>query len=266
MEQPGTLTITTFWLDWLLLPIMLLLGWLTLRWALGDLRKAAKLKKEKVESLPASTISFPLMICAASWVFLGFASLIKEEYWEHRVWCIVLAIWSFCTLIGAGLILINFLKRQFSFGTTGLLNLIGLTLLPMIICVPAFMEIPAGTDITIFSHVWTVLLVICVGCLLGGMIGGFPYNYPRFALAIGILAFIGLGGIEIDSGQSGFPWFPRIWDLQLEQAEFEARLPDPAIGWRIIGSIKFLLGIGCGLLLITGGRLKNRKKSEMQNI
>jgi hypothetical protein len=81
------------------------------------------------------------------------------------------------------------------------------------------------------------------------MIRGFPYNYPRFALAIGILAFIGLGGIEIDSGQSGFPWFPRIWDLQLEQAEFEAKLPDPAIGWRIIGSIKLLLGIGCGVLL-----------------
>jgi hypothetical protein len=136
MEKPTTFTITTFWLDWLLLPIMLILGWLTLRWALGDLRKASKLEKEKVESLPAWTISFPLMICAASWVVLGFASLIKEEYWEHRVWCIVLAIWSFCALIGAGLILINFLKRQSSFGTGGLLNLIGLMLLPIIVCIP----------------------------------------------------------------------------------------------------------------------------------
>ena len=262
MEKPDTFTITTFWLDWLLLPVMLILGWLTLRWALGDLRKDSKLEKEKVETLPAWIISFPLMICAASWIILGFASLIKEEYWEHRVWCIVLAIWSFYTLIGAGLILVNFLKMQLSFCTAGLLNLIGLMLLPIIICVPAFMEIPTGTKVIILSHVWTSLSVICAGCLLGGMIGGFPYNFPRFALAIGILIFVGLGGIEIDSGQSAFPWFPRIWDLQLEQAEFEASFPDPIIGWRIIGLIKLLVGIGVGVLLIMGGKLKKIKAGE----
>ncbi len=260
MEKPTTFTITTFWLDWLLLPIMLILGWLTLRWALGDLRKASKLEKEKVENLPAWIISFPLVICAVSWIILGFASLIREEYWEHRIWCIVLTIWSFCAFIGAGHILINFLKRQFSFGTAGLLNLIGLMLIPIIICVPAFMKIPTGTKVIILSHVWTVLSAICVGCLLGGMILGFPYNFPRFALAIGILIFVGLGGIEIDSGQSAFPWFPRIWDLQLEQAEFEANLPDPAIGWRIIGLIKLLVGITLGVLLLMGSKLKKKDK------
>ncbi len=250
MEQPATFTITTFWLDWLLLPIMLILGWFTLRWALSDLKKAAKLKEEKIENLPAWVISFPLMICAGSWIILGFASLIREEYWEHRVWCIVLVIWSFCTLIGAGFILINFLKRQSGFSTAGFLNLTGLILIPIIICVPAFMEIPTGITAVIFSHIWTVLSIICVGSLLGGMIGGFPYNFPRFALAIGILIFVGLGGIEIDSGQSAFPWFSRIWDLQLEQAEFEAGLPDPAIGWRIMGLIKLLIGLGLGVLLL----------------
>ena len=265
MEKPTTFTITTFWLDWLLLPIMLILGYLTLRWALVDFKKASKLKKEKVETLPAWIISFPLMICAASWIILGFASLIREEYWEHRVWCVVLAIWSFCALIGAGLILTDFLKRQFRFGTTGLLNLIGLTLLPIIICVPACMEILTGTTAIMLSHVWTVLSVVCVGCLLGGMVGGFPYNFPRFALAIGILIFIGLGGIEIDSGQSAFPWFSRIWDLQLEQAEFEASLPDPTIGWRIMGLIKLLVGIGLGVLLLMGNKLKKSKIFKSKN-
>jgi hypothetical protein len=262
MEQPATFTITTFWLDWLLLPIMLLLGWLTLRWALSDLRKASKLRKEKVEDLPAWIISFPLMVCAASWVFLGFASLIKEEYWEHRVWCIVLAIWSFSTLIGAGLILINLFKRKFNLTAAELLNLVGLILLPIIIGLPAFMEVPTGTKATILSHIWTILLIVCVGCLLKGMIKGFPYNFPRLALAIGMLAFIGLGGIEISSGQSGFPWFSRIWDLQLGQAEFEASLPDPVFGWRVVGAIKLLTGIGLGALLLMGGRLKKIKASK----
>ena len=33
MKKPERITITSFWLDWLLLPIMLGAGWLTLRWA-----------------------------------------------------------------------------------------------------------------------------------------------------------------------------------------------------------------------------------------
>jgi len=259
MEQPTTFTITTFWLDWLLLPIMLILGYLTLRWALVDLKKASKLKKEKIETSPAWIISFPLMICAVSWIILGFASLIKEEYWEHRVWCLALVIWCLCSLIGAGLILINVFKKNFNFSTAELLNFIGLILLPIIIGFPAFMEIPTGNRAMILSHVWTVLLIVCVGCLLKGMIKGFPYNFPRLALAIGILAFIGLGGIEMDSGQSAFPWFSRIWDLQLGQAEFEASLPDPAIGWQIIGAIKILIGMGLGVLLLIGGKLEKIK-------
>jgi hypothetical protein len=196
---------------------------------------------------------------------LGFASLIKEEYWEHRVWCLALVIWCFCSLIGAGLILINVFKRKFNFSTAELLNFIGLILLPIIIGFPAFMEVPTGNRAMILSHIWTVLLIVCVGCLLKGMIKGFPYNFPRLALAIGILAFIGLGGIEMDSGQSAFPWFSRIWDLQLGQAEFEASLPDPAIGWQIIGSIKLLLGMGLGVLLLIGSKNKNVKNSKQRH-
>jgi hypothetical protein len=268
MEKPAVITITTFWLDWLLLPILLTLGWLTLRWALGDYRKASKLREENVETLPAWTISFPLMVCAAGWVVLGFASLIKQEYWEHRVWCIVLAVWSFCAFIGAVLILINLAKRRSSFCSGGVLNFIGLLLIPITICVPAFMEIPTGTKVSVLSHLWTALSVICVGCLLCGMIGGFPYNFPRFALAIGILIFIGLGGIELDSGRSAFPWFSRIWDLQLEQAEFEAGLTEPTTVWRIIGVVKLILGIGLGVLLILGNKLvksRGEQKSKLIN-
>lgn len=57
------------------------------------------------------------------------------------------------------------------------------------------MEVPTGTKAMILSHIWTVLLIVCVACLLKGMIKGFLYNFPRLALAIGMLAFIGSGGI-----------------------------------------------------------------------
>jgi len=42
--RPDTFTITTFWLDWLLMPIMLAGAWLTTRWALADSRQASDLE------------------------------------------------------------------------------------------------------------------------------------------------------------------------------------------------------------------------------
>ncbi len=88
------------------------------------------------------------------------------------------------------------------------------------------MEIPVGTKAVVLSHAWTALSLFCVISLSIGLLKGFTYNYTRFALAIGILIFIGLGGIELDSGRSAFPWFSRMWDLQLEQGEFEAMLAE----------------------------------------
>lgn len=41
MKRPDTFTITTFWMDWLLQPIVLGAVWLTARWALADVRLAS---------------------------------------------------------------------------------------------------------------------------------------------------------------------------------------------------------------------------------
>ena len=43
MKKPDRITITTYWLDWLLLPIMLGAGWLTFRWAMADFNLASSL-------------------------------------------------------------------------------------------------------------------------------------------------------------------------------------------------------------------------------
>ena len=201
MEQPVEITLTTYWLDWLLLPVSLFLGWMTSRWAVSDYRRALQLNRDGAETVPAVLISLPLFISALGWVILGCASK------QH-------------------------------------------------------MEIPVGIKVVILSHVWTALSLICVVFLSIGLLKGFTYNYTRFALAIGILIFIGLGGIELDSGQSAFPWFSRIWDLQLEQGEFEAMLPEARIGWRIIGGLKFLFGIGIGVFLIISRRIPTKRNHK----
>ena len=50
---------------------------------------------------------------AAVWVVLGFGSLIREEYYEHRIWCVILAIWALGCLFGAGVMEIVFVKPAF---------------------------------------------------------------------------------------------------------------------------------------------------------
>jgi hypothetical protein len=44
MKRPDTFTITTFWMDWLLQPIVLAAVWLTVRWALTDASQASALR------------------------------------------------------------------------------------------------------------------------------------------------------------------------------------------------------------------------------
>jgi len=83
--KPGTFTITTFWLDWLLMPIMLAGARLTVRWALADSRQASDLKVGEESFVPTWAYSIPLFVTAAAWVIAGFGALIKEDYWEMRV-------------------------------------------------------------------------------------------------------------------------------------------------------------------------------------
>jgi cytochrome bd-type quinol oxidase subunit 2 len=141
MQRPERITITSFWLDWLLLPIMVGAAWLTLRWALADFRLASNLSAEQA-ALPVWAVSIPLVISAAGWVILGLGSLIREEYWEHRIWCCILALWSLCCLVGAVLILLSFLSGGGGSGIAGILNLVGLTLTALMLTVPALMEVP----------------------------------------------------------------------------------------------------------------------------
>ena len=126
MTKPLKITITSFWFDWLLLPIMLGASWLTLRWALADWHLASELATAGEVTLPAWAVSMPLFICAASWVVLGFGSLIREEYYEHRIWCAILAIWALSCLFGAGAILCGMMLGSFDFGVAGLLCTTGL--------------------------------------------------------------------------------------------------------------------------------------------
>jgi len=248
MKRPEKITITSFWLDWLLLPIMLGAGWLTLRWALADLNLAASLGTWG-GALPAWIVSIPLMLCALGWIILGFGSLIREEYWEHRIWCAILILWSLCCLVGAAVIGFDFLQGNSDFGVAGILNLVGLVLTASMLYLPSRMKVPLGAKAVRFSRAWTTLLTVCVGCLLAGLLLGFPYNFPRFPLAIGALSFFGLGAMEVAFSTPAFPWLPRLYDMEMEQETFLAGLPKSNV-WRIEGAVKLVAGIGTAATLI----------------
>ena len=157
MKKPDRITITTFWLDWLLLPIMLGAGWLTFRWALADFNLASSLGASGT-ALPPWAVAVPLAVCAVGWVILGFGSLIRQEYYEHRIWVAILIVWSTSCLVAAGLIGWSFLRGGNGFGLAGVLCLIGLVLTARMLLLPAFMRVPLGAQAACFSRQWTVLL------------------------------------------------------------------------------------------------------------
>lgn len=184
-------------------------------------------------------------------MILGLGSLIREEYYEHRIWCAILMVWSLSCLIGAVLIGLSFLRGDSSFGLAGILSLISLVLTALMLALPAFMEVPLGDKAVRFSRQWTVLLAACVGCLTTGMLLDFPYNFPRFSLGIGAFCFFGLGLMEIAFSTPTFPWLPRLYDLEMERETFFAGLPKSNV-WRIEGLIKLVIGIGTAAALVVG--------------
>ncbi|MGC9335801.1 MAG: hypothetical protein ACP5JJ_16765 [Anaerolineae bacterium] len=248
MKKPDRITITTYWLDWLLLPIMLGLAWLTFRWALADLRLASSPGAGGVP-LPPWAVAAPLAVCAVGWMTLGFGSLIRQEYYEHRIWIAILVVWSLSCLVGAGLIGWSYLQGDGGLGLAGVLCLIGLVLTALMLSLPAFMEVPLGAEAVRFSRQWTVLLAVCLGCLTAGTLLGFPYNFPRFPFGIGVLFFFGLGALEAATSTPTFPWLPRLYDLDLEQDVFQAGLPKSNL-WRVEGLIKLVVGLGAAVLLL----------------
>jgi hypothetical protein len=245
MKKPEKVTITSFWLDWLLLPITLGAAWLTYRWVMADYRLASSLSG----GLPPWAVAVPLAICTVSWVIVGFGSLIREEYYEHRIWVAVLIAWSLSCLIGAILIGVSFLLEASNFSWAGILDLIGSILMAILLLLPAFMEVPLGDRAVRFSRQWTVLLVTCTGFLMAGMLLGFPYTFPRFTLGIAAFSFFGLGALEMGTSTPAFPWLPRLYDFELAQESFNAGLPKSTT-WRIEGTIKLVVGISVAVTLI----------------
>jgi hypothetical protein len=248
VKKPDTFTITTFWMDWLLLPIMLGAAWLTVSWALADLSRASHLEAAGA-TLPAWAVSVPLFVSAAGWVVVGLGMLIKEEYWEFQMIRSGLILWSLCCLIGASLILLSFFSGGSGFGVGSLLNLIGLVLMTFLLVLPALIDHSSLDKVNRSAHVWFVLLTICVGCLMAGMLLGFPYNFPWFPLGLGALFFFGLGLTEVGFSRTSFPWLLRLWKLHIGGRKFHDNFPE-SVRWRVEGSAKMLVGIGVAVMLV----------------
>jgi hypothetical protein len=259
--RPDTFTITTFWLDWLLVPIMLVFAWLTVRWAIADSRQASNMKVVRGSFLPAWTFSIPLFIAAAAWVIAGFGALIKEDYWEMQVILVAFFLWTLCCMVGGVLLFLIFLRKGRELGTAGIFNSIGLVLMSVLMILPGLIDYSSPANVTLVGHVWFVLLVVSVGLFTGGVLLGFPYNFPRFPLGLGIFFLIGWGLSEVAFSQASFPWLVRIWRLHLGLEYLEA-FPISG-GWRITGAIKFMLGaVTAAILFIASRRRSAREESK----
>jgi hypothetical protein len=252
--RPDTFTITTFWGDWTVMPLMLGAAWLTLRWALADWRKASRLQAKEA-TLPGWAVFLPLAISAAGFALLGLSMLVKEPYWEHRgLWAGQMLL-VLCCFIGAGLILLSFVRGGSGFGTAGVLNAIGLLLTSLLLVLPALFVDSPPTQYTLAAYLWFGLLVVCVGCLMGGLLLGFPYNFARFPLGITSIYAFGLGLIEIGFKRSSFSSLLYVWDFRLGLDYIYAG-PE-STRWQIAGLAKVLLAIG--ILVISFIASRRRK-------
>jgi hypothetical protein len=259
--KPGTFTITTFWLDWLLMPIMLAGAWLTVRWALADSRQASDLEVGEESFVPTWAYSSPLFVAAAAWVIAGFGALVKEDYWEMRVIFAAFLLWTLCCIVGAILVSLSFLRKSGEGSVAGFLNLIGLVVMSLLMVLPGLIDHSSPGNVTLVGHVWFVLLAVSVGLLTGGTLLGFPYKFPRFPLGLGVFFLIGWGLSEIAFSQASFPWLVRIWRLRLGLQYLDA-FP-VSVGWQIAGAVKVLVGIGAVVILIIASRRQSARVSAV---
>jgi hypothetical protein len=257
--KPDTFTITTFWLDWLLMPVMLAGAWFTTRWALADSRQASNPEVGRASFLPAWAFSTPLCFAAAAWVIAGFGTLIKEDYWEMRIIFIAFLLWTLCCVLGAALLFFSLLRKGKGLGAGATLDLIGLALMSVLMIFPGLIDHSSPTNVTMIGHLWFALLAVSAGLIAGGTLLGFPYKFPRFPLGLGGFFLIGWGLSEIAFSQASFPWLVRIWKLRLGLEYLDA-YPISA-GWRIAGAVKVLVGIGAVALLFVASR---RRKARSQ--
>jgi hypothetical protein len=258
--KPDTFTITTFWLDWLLVPILLGGAWLTIRWALADSKQGSQPQAGGAPVLPAWAYAIPLFMAAVAWAIAGLGTLIREDYWEMRVILVAFALWTLCCISGAVLLSLSLLLKGRGLGLAGKLDLIGLALISVLLVLPALIDHTSPDRVTVVGHIWFVLLTVGVGLLTAGTLLGFPLKFPRFPLGLGVLFLIGWGLSEIAFRQASFPWLVRIWRPSLGLTYLDG-FPQSA-GWQIAGAVKLLAGIGTvALLAIASRRAKVRESA-----
>jgi len=116
-SRPDTFTITTFWIDWAVMPFMLGLAGLTVYWGVQDWHTATSVES----TLPGWLAFLPLAVSAPGFVLLGLSMLVKEPYWEHRgLWLGQVLLIAGCVL-GAAAITYGLLKSDKSAGIGGTL-------------------------------------------------------------------------------------------------------------------------------------------------
>jgi hypothetical protein len=238
---------------------MLVGAWLTARWGVADSRQASAREAGKDPHVPSWAFSIPLFTAAGAWVIAGFGALIKEDYWEMRVIFVAFLFWTLCCMVGAILLFISFLRKGRGLSTAGGLNLIGLVLMSVLMVLPGLIDHSSPVKVTLIGHIWFVLLALSVGLLSAGMLLGFPYNFPRFPLGLGVLFLIGWGLSEVAFRQASFPWLVRIWKLNVGLAYLDA-FPI-SNGWQAAGAAKFLVGVGTvAAIIIVSLRQSHRKR------
>jgi hypothetical protein len=226
-----------------------------------DSRQASKLEAEGESFIPTWAFSIPLFIAAAAWVIAGMGTLIREDFWEMRVILGAFVLWTLCCMLGAGLLFLGFLRKSRGFGTGGILNLIGLALMSLLMVLPGLVDHSSPANITLIGHIWFLLLAVSVGLLMGGVILGFPYKFPRFPLGLGVFFLVGWGLSEIAFSQASFPWLVRIWKVRLGLEYLDA-FPI-SVGWQIAGAAKVLIGIGAVVILIIASRRRGARRSTV---
>jgi hypothetical protein len=259
--RPDTLTVTTFWLDWLLMPILLAGAWLTIRWALADVKRASTLQAGGEPVAPAWAFSVPLCIAAAAWVIAGLGTLIREDYWEMRVIFVAFLLWTLCCVVSAALLIANLLGKRRASDVAAVPNLIGLVLMSLLMVLPGLIDHSSPASVTLVGHIWFLLLAASVGLLAAGTLQGFPYRFPRFPLGLGVLFLIGWGLSEIAFSQASFPWLVRIWRPRLGLEYLDAFLI--SVGWQIAGAVKVLAGIGAVVILVIPSRRRRASESAV---
>ena len=253
--RPDSFSITTFWLDWLLMPLMIFGAWLTVHWALADSKEAADLGVGRESLLPPWAFSIPLFTAAFAWIIAGLGALIKEDYWEMRVIFIAFLLWTICTFAGATLLTISVLEKGKEISIVEIVNLFGLVLMSILMILPGLIDPSTSEIVTLVGHIWFVLLAVSVGLLTAGMFFGYPYKFPQFPLGLGVLFLIGWGLSEVAFSQASFPWLVRIWKLNLGIDYLEA-FPISG-GWQIAGMVKFLLGFASAAIIFVRSRRKH---------